>query len=74
MLQGPGWSYAVNVNNVKAEVTRDGKLNKTEGARQANERIKSCGKEATDSKKFLSVDKPLSSKYITHTFIYDGSK
>lgn len=44
MHQGLGLSHTVNGNNVKADVTVYGRLNKTEGARQANEIIKISGK------------------------------
>lgn len=40
MHQGLDLSHTVNVNNVKTEVTLYGRLNKTEGARQANEKLK----------------------------------
>jgi hypothetical protein len=63
----------VNVNNVKAQVTLHGKPNQIKGVRQANEIIKISGKGPVDSKKSISVDKPLSSQNI-YTFIYDGYK
>lgn len=44
MHQGLDLNHTVNVNNVKAEVTLYGKLNKTEGVRQANEIIEISGK------------------------------
>lgn len=69
--QGPDLSYMVNVNNVKAQVTLHGKSNQIKGVRQDNETIKISGKGPVDSKKSISVDKPLSSQNI-YTFIYDG--
>lgn len=71
--QGPDLSYTVNVNNVKAQVTLHGKPNQIKGVRRANETIKISGKGLVDSKKSISVDKPLSSQNI-YTFIYDGYK
>lgn len=71
--QGPDLSYTGNVNNVKTQVTLHGKLNQIKGVRQANEIIKISGKGPVDSKKSISVDKPLSSQNI-YTFIYDGYK
>jgi len=71
--QGPDLNYMVNVNNVKAQVTLHGKPNQIKGVRQANEIIKISGKGPVDSKKSISVDKPLSSQNI-YTFIYDGYK
>lgn len=71
--QGADLSYTGNVNNVKTQVTLHGKLNQIKGVRQANEIIKISGKGPVDSKKSISVDKPLSSQNI-YTFIYDGYK
>ena len=71
--QGPDLSYTGNVNNVKTQVTLHGKLNQIKGVRQANEIIKISGKGPVDSRKSISVDKPLSSQNI-YTFIYDGYK